>query len=144
MSDVHLAGQLFELDRTCCLALVATQQVGRLIGGNSDSPVVVVNYSVHGDDIVVRIDTEALAVTIGDVVTFEVDTLDERTRCGWSVVVRGVVGEVTATDKPDWSVPDTSARRSKGQLIAIRAPEMTGRLVRSDDEVTWVDPRAYL
>ena len=83
-------------------------------------------------------------MTIGDVVTFEVDTLDERTRCGWSVVVRGVVGEVTATDKPDWSVPDTSARRSKGQLIAIRAPEMTGRLVRSDDEVTWVDPRAFL
>ena len=123
---------------------MATQQVGRLIGGNSESPVVVVNYSVHGDDIVVRIDTEALAVTIGDVVTFEVDTLDERTRCGWSVVVSGVVGEVTATDKPDWSVPDTSARRSKGQLIAIRAPEMTGRLVRSDDEVTWVDPRAFL
>jgi hypothetical protein len=123
---------------------VATQQVGRLIGGNSESPLVVVNYSVHGEDIVVRIDTEALAVTIGDVVTFEVDTLDERTRCGWSVVVSGVVGEVTATDKPDWSVPNTSARRSKGQLIAIRAPEMTGRLVRSDDEVTWVDPRAFL
>ena len=144
MSDVDLAGQLFELDQSCCRALLATQQVGRLTGADSDSPVVVVNYFLHGDDVVVSIDTEALAVNVGDVVSFEVDTLDDRTRCGWSVVMRGVVGELTATDKPDWSVPDASARRSKGQLIAIRAPEMTGRLVRSDDEVTWVDPRAYL
>jgi hypothetical protein len=53
--------------------------VGRLIGGNSDSPVIVVNYVPDGDDIVVRVDTESPAVTIGDVVVFEVGDLDERT-----------------------------------------------------------------
>ena len=82
MSDVDLAGQLFELDQSCCRALLATQQVGRLTGADSDSPVVVVNYFLHGDDVVVSIDMEALAVNIGDVVSFEVDTLDDRTRCG--------------------------------------------------------------
>ena len=145
MSDVHPAGQLFELDRSRCLALLATQEVGRLVGGNSDSPVIVVNYVLDGDDIVVRVDTESPAVTIGDVVVFEVDALDERTRSGWSVIVRGVARDVITTDGPDCPVVDTWAPRADGQSIAIQMAEVTGRLLRGgDDGMTWVDPRAYL
>ena len=44
MSDVHPAGQLFQLDRDHCLLLLATKRVGRLVGGNHDSPVLVLNY----------------------------------------------------------------------------------------------------
>ena len=94
MSGVHPAGQLFQLDRSRCLALLATHRVGRLFGGNNESPVVVINYALRGNDIVVRVDTESPAVTVGTEVTFEVDDLDERTRSGWSVIVRGVARDV--------------------------------------------------
>jgi nitroimidazol reductase NimA-like FMN-containing flavoprotein (pyridoxamine 5'-phosphate oxidase superfamily) len=145
MSDVHPAGQLFELERSRCLALLATQEVGRLVGGNSDSPVIVVNYVLDGDDIVVRVDTESPAVTIGDVVVFEVDAFDERTRSGWSVIVRGVARDVITTDGPDRAVVDTWAPRADGRSVAIQLAEVTGRLLRGgDDGVSRVDPRAYL
>jgi hypothetical protein len=145
MSDVHQAGQLFELDRSRCLALLATQEVGRRVGGNSDSPVIVVNYVLDGDDIVVRVDTESPAVTIGDVVVFEVDAFDERTRSGWSVIVRGVARDVITTDGPDRVVVDTWAPRADGRSVAIQMAEVTGRLLRGgDDGVSRVDPRAYL
>jgi nitroimidazol reductase NimA-like FMN-containing flavoprotein (pyridoxamine 5'-phosphate oxidase superfamily) len=145
MNDVHPAGQLFKLDRSRCLALLATQEVGRLVGGNSDSPVIVVNYVLDGDDIVVRVDTESPAVTIGDVVVFEVDAFDERTRSGWSVIVRGVARDVITTDGPDRAVVDTWAPRADGRSVAIQMAEVTGRLLRGgDDGVSRVDPRAYL
>jgi nitroimidazol reductase NimA-like FMN-containing flavoprotein (pyridoxamine 5'-phosphate oxidase superfamily) len=145
MNDVHPAGQLFKLDRSRCLALLATQEVGRLVGGNSDSPVIVVNYVLDGDDIVVRVDTESPAVTIGDVVVFEVDAFDERTRSGWSVIVRGVARDVITTDGPDRAVVDTWAPRADGRSVAIQLAEVTGRLLRGgDDGVSRVDPRAYL
>jgi hypothetical protein len=145
MSDVHPAGQLFALDRSRCLALLATQEVGRLVGGNSDSPLIVVNYTLDGDDVVARVDTESVAVTIGDVVVFEVDLIDERTRSGWSVIVRGVARDVTTTDSADGPVVDTWAPRADGRLIAIQMAEVTGRLLRGGEGgMTSVDPRAYL
>jgi hypothetical protein len=145
MSDVHPTGLLFALDRSRCLALLATQDVGRLVGGSSDSPLIVVNYALDGDDIVVRVDTESPAVTIGDVVLFEVDAIDERTRSGWSVIVRGVAREIIKTDGAGCPVVDTWAPRADGRLIAIQMAEVTGRLLRGgEDAMTWVDPRAYL
>lgn len=106
---------------------------------------IVVNYVLDGDDIVVRVDTESPAVTIGDVVVFEVDALDERTRSGWSVIVRGVARDVITTDGPDRPVVDTWAPRADGRSVAIQMAEVTGRLLRGgDDGVSRVDPRAYL
>ena len=145
MRDIHPAGQLFALDRCRCLALLATQDVGRLVGGNSNSPLIVVNYALDSDDIVVRVDTESPAVTIGDVVVFEVDAVDERTRSGWSVIVHGVAREVIKTDGAGCPVVDTWVPRADGRMIAIQMAEVTGRLVRGgEDETIWVDPRAYL
>ena len=144
MSGVHPAGQLFQLDRSRCLALLATHRVGRLFGGNNESPVVVVNYALRGDEIVVRVDTESPAVTVGTEVTFEVDDLDERTRSGWSVIVRGVARDVTANHRSESSVGDTWAPGLKGRWLAIQMARVTGRLLRGDTGVTVVDPRAYL
>jgi uncharacterized protein len=144
MSGVHPAGQLFQLDRSRCLALLATHRVGRLFGGNNESPVVVINYALRGDEIVVRVDTESPAVTVGTEVTFEVDDLDERTRSGWSVIVGGVARDVTANHRSESSVGDTWAPGLKGRWLAIQMARVTGRLLRGDTGVTVVDPRAYL
>jgi hypothetical protein len=144
MSGVHPAGQLFQLDRARCLSLLATQRVGRLVGGNNESPVVVVNYTLRGDDIVVRVDTESSAVTLDTEVAFEVDAFDERTRSGWSVIVRGMVRDVSATYRSDPSAGDTWAPGLKGRWIAIEVADVTGRLLRGDAGVTLVNPRAYL
>jgi hypothetical protein len=118
--------------------------VGRLVGGNNESPVVVVNYTLRDDDIVVRVDTESPAVTLDTEVAFEVDAFDERTRSGWSVIVRGMVRDVSATYRSDPSAGDTWAPGLKGRWIAIEVADVTGRLLRGDAGVTLVNPRAYL
>ena len=56
MSALHPAGQLFQLDRDHCLFLLATKRVGRLVGGNHESPMLVLNYVLRGDEVVARID----------------------------------------------------------------------------------------
>ena len=63
------------------------------------------------------IDTESRAVTVGTEVTFEVDALDERTRSGWSVIVRGV--RYVTSRRPiasDSSVGDTWAPGLKASV----------------------------
>ncbi len=90
MSEEPRPAELFQLDRATCLALLATQPVGRLVNGTTDSPVVVVNYVVRDDAIVFRSDAGArVAAILGSTVAFEADMYDERTRSGWSVVARG-------------------------------------------------------
>jgi hypothetical protein len=87
--DVDRPADLFQLDRATCAALLTTQHIGRLaIGG--DQPVVIpVNYrSVDG---LITFRTEAgnrAGTSVKEPVVFEVDMFDERTRSGWSVLVR--------------------------------------------------------
>ena len=61
-------------------------------------------------------------------VVFEVDALDERTRSGWSVIVRGAARDLITTDGADCPVVDTWAPRADGRSIAIQMAEVTGRL----------------
>ena len=144
MSAAHPAGQLFQLDRDHCLFLLATKRVGLLVGGNHDSPVVVLNYALRGGEIVARIDADFRTATVGTEVTFEVAALDERTRSGWSVSVRGVARGVSGTPRSGSAVGDTGAPEREGRWIAIEIADVTGHLVRDDAGAALVDARAYL
>jgi nitroimidazol reductase NimA-like FMN-containing flavoprotein (pyridoxamine 5'-phosphate oxidase superfamily) len=119
-----------------CLRLLASVPVGR-VGFFADGEMVIlpVNHVVEGQDVVFRTarGSKLSAAEGRNLVTFEADEYDERTRSGWSVVVTGraeVIYEdaeiqrlsqfelhpwVTAVERPFW--------------IRIRASAVSGRAI---------------
>ena len=92
--------RLEPLFRDECLRLLATQQVGRLGVIEGGAPMVVpVNYVLDGDEVVFRSDP-GTKLTHGrrGPVCFEVDSFDEVSRTGWSVLIRGRLEEVPSLD----------------------------------------------
>jgi nitroimidazol reductase NimA-like FMN-containing flavoprotein (pyridoxamine 5'-phosphate oxidase superfamily) len=146
-ADVDDRGHLFELDRAACLALLGTQHVGRLVVGGAEAPhVVVVNYVVHRENVVFRSDPgQRAAAAVESGVAFEVDMYDERTRSGWSVVVRGTARDVTSSVADDEAVQiEPWAPGPKSCWIAVPMDEVTGRLLRGEAPPTWRNPKAYM
>jgi uncharacterized protein len=136
---VHEAGrELVELDRSACLALLATQHVGRLIVEAAEPVVRVVNYTAFEHTIMFRSDPGPhVDALVEHSVVFEADMVDERTRSGWSVVVRGVARDVSAqlagfgqsgANVEPW------APGPKSRWIGISIEEVTGRLVRGEHD----------
>jgi nitroimidazol reductase NimA-like FMN-containing flavoprotein (pyridoxamine 5'-phosphate oxidase superfamily) len=87
-----------------CYRLLATQQIGRLGVNAEHYPLIFpVNYALDQADVIV-IRTAAgtkLAAANRANVTFEVDEIDQRTRSGWSVLVRGLAEEVTSEHRTE-------------------------------------------
>ena len=75
-----------------CLRLLASVPIGRL-GFYADGEVVLlpVNHAVDGQDVVFRTasGSKLTAAEEQDLVAFEADDYDLRTRSGWSVLVTG-------------------------------------------------------
>lgn len=95
------------LPLTECLRLLASVPVGR-IAFRADGEVVIlpVNHVVDGQNIVFRsaAGSKLSAAQRADVVAFEADGYDARTRSGWSVVVNGraeIIYEDTETQRLD-------------------------------------------
>ena len=87
------ADRLGTLDAAKCYRLLETQQVGRVVYTDGALPAVApVNYALDGHRVIFRTSpTTRLALGVVDqVVAFEVDSLDEEVRTGWSVVVTGI------------------------------------------------------
>jgi uncharacterized protein len=87
------------LDRAECLALLATQRLGRLavVAGPDVGPhVVPVNYTLNRGSIVLRSAPGTKRDRlVTEPVTFEVDSFDPFLRSGWSVVVEGFAYEAS-------------------------------------------------
>jgi hypothetical protein len=148
MDEPTRPAELFQLDRPTCLALLTTQHVGRLIVNATDPIVRVVNYTAFEETLMFRTDPgPQLDAIVDHPVTFEVDMVDERTRSGWSVIVRG-----TAHDESDHlagfgaagASVDPWAPGPKSRWIAISIDEVTGRLLRGEVPPTWVTPESYM
>ena len=78
-----LPAELFQLDRSTCLALLTTQHVGRLVIGGDDPTVVPVNYTAVDGTVTFRTVPGSVAATTDvERVAFEVDMFDDRTRSG--------------------------------------------------------------
>src|SRR4029453_1928080 len=87
-----------ELDQDECRRLLAERHLGRLAVPDFGGPMIFpVNYVVDEDQVVFRTDpgSKLDAATEREAVAFEVDATDEATRTGWSVVVRGILAEIT-------------------------------------------------
>jgi nitroimidazol reductase NimA-like FMN-containing flavoprotein (pyridoxamine 5'-phosphate oxidase superfamily) len=88
-----------ELSEPDCLALLGANHVGRIAVVVDDQPIVFpVNYALAGDEVVFRTNagTKLAGAALGHV-AFEIDSADEQTHEGWSVIVQGVGYEVTTS-----------------------------------------------
>ena len=148
MSEDSRPAELFQLDRATCLALLTTQHVGRLIIDAAE-PVSASSTTPPSSTrscsapIPVRRSTPSSTKPV----VFEADMVDERTRSGWSVVVRGIARDVsehlaglgqTAANVEPW------APGPKNRWIGIDIDDVTGRLLRGEVASTWVNPEAYM
>jgi nitroimidazol reductase NimA-like FMN-containing flavoprotein (pyridoxamine 5'-phosphate oxidase superfamily) len=85
-----------------CLALLAKEEVGRLVVVLAGRPgVFPVNYALDGDAVVFRTAPGTKLEAISrSLVAFEVDRWAPASGGGWSVVVEGIAQEVTSADAP--------------------------------------------
>jgi nitroimidazol reductase NimA-like FMN-containing flavoprotein (pyridoxamine 5'-phosphate oxidase superfamily) len=134
-----------ELAEDECRRLLAGRHLGRLAIPDFGGPMIFpVNYIYDGDAVVFRTDpgSKLDAAAERELVAFEVDAVEEATRTGWSVVVRGTLAEVTD--------PDHLARLRalplypwapgpKTRYVRVRPTSMTGRRIRipADLPFTW-------
>ena len=121
--------ELFQLDRSTCLALLGTHHVGRVVVGGPTPAVVPVNYRLIDGTISFRTTPGGRAgQPSAEPVLFEVDMFDERTHSGWSVIARGSL-HVASRDAE--SVPVESwapGRRDRSMVVTI--DDVTGRVLR--------------
>jgi hypothetical protein len=109
-----------------CYRLLATQQVGRLGVNAEHYPLILpVNYALDREVIVMRMAPGTkLAAADHANVAFEVDEIDQRTRSGWSVLVRGLAEEVTPAHRAE------VIARTHGTGLTTWAPGEHGHWVR--------------
>ena len=91
-------GQVQELTRSECFALLANEHLGRVAVTDDRGPVVFpVNFILDRHTVVFRTEagTKLHAASRGSRVCFEADGIDVAARTGWSVIVRGEITEVT-------------------------------------------------
>lgn len=123
-----------------CRRLLAEHRVGRLgivVGGK---PLIFpVNYAFHDDRVVFRTDPGVkLRHAPLRRVAFEIDSYDETTRTGWSVLVQGSTYEITRAidDQSEelLGLPVTPfAPGEKAHWIGIVAHTITGRRIDASD-----------
>jgi nitroimidazol reductase NimA-like FMN-containing flavoprotein (pyridoxamine 5'-phosphate oxidase superfamily) len=135
-----------------CYRLLATQQIGRLGVNAEHYPLIFpVNYALDQGVIVIRTNAGTkLAAADHANVTFEVDQIDERTRSGWSVLVRGLAEEVTsehrteliertmATGVEPWAPGD------RGHWMRLIPQDISGRWIVPGQLPPAFEPQAYL
>jgi nitroimidazol reductase NimA-like FMN-containing flavoprotein (pyridoxamine 5'-phosphate oxidase superfamily) len=135
-----------------CYRLLGTQQFGRLAVVAEHLPLVFpVNFAMDGQVIVVRTHpgTKLSAADHANVV-FEVDEVDQRTRSGWSVVVRCLGEEVTADHREDLVARTRAAGAEPwapgehGSWLRLIPQAISGRRIVPGELPPPVDPRAYL
>jgi len=138
-----------ELDRATCLALLGSQQVGRVVLPGTEPFVVPVNYVLVDELVVFRTDADShVASAAGRLIAFEVDTVDAASEEGWSVVVSGRLEDVTeqVADGPGLSEAlEPWAPGPKDRWLAVRIADISGRWVRGvDARSSHLDERGYL
>jgi nitroimidazol reductase NimA-like FMN-containing flavoprotein (pyridoxamine 5'-phosphate oxidase superfamily) len=128
--------EIVVLDRSTCLELLATVEMGRVAWADGSGRVIVepVNFTVDGESVVFRTaeGSKVEAVRQGRPLSFEADDVEPALRVGWSVLVTGAAEIVdVARDERLRSLAvrpwDESA--PKPYFIRIHADEATGRRI---------------
>jgi nitroimidazol reductase NimA-like FMN-containing flavoprotein (pyridoxamine 5'-phosphate oxidase superfamily) len=121
-----------------CYHLLATQQIGRLGVNAEHYPLIFpVNYALDSAGVIVVRTHPGTKLAAADHanVTFEVDEIDQRTRSGWSVLVRGLAEEVTSAHRAEL-VERTHASRAQpwapgehGRWLRVIPHAISGRRI---------------
>jgi uncharacterized protein len=125
------------LDRSECLALLATQRVGRVALCDDGPLVLPVVFGVLDGDVVFRTAPGAklISAALHRIVAFEVDEYSVEAGTGWNVDVVGTaedivrpdeLARVQALDLPAW------AGEFRDRYVRIRAETVTGRRLHPD------------
>jgi hypothetical protein len=121
------------LSRAEAIALLETQEVGRLVYTRRALPAVIpVNYAVRSGGILIWTgSSSSLGQAVrGSVVAFQVDELDRATHSGWSVTVTAsaqLVTDEAELEKAHVDGPVPWAPGIKDHLIRIPLTMVTGR-----------------
>lgn len=126
-------GHLRELPEDECRELLALHHVGRVAWCDDDGPVVLpVNYEIVDDHVVFRTSAHsqlARRFPVGGA-SFQIDEIDEFTRSGWSVLVRGRAEVVAPADLGrDADRPEPWAAGARNVVVRIAPARITGRRV---------------
>ena len=131
------------IDADGCLALLGTQQVGRLVFNAPDAQIRPLNYVLDDRDIVMRIDHP---LDLPTRVVFEVDQIDPVDCQGWSVIVHGAA-TVAPLDERDIDIVDRLTPWAEGPklwTVRIRIENVSGRWVRAGRTYVTFDDRGYV
>jgi len=140
-------GRLRELTEAECWQRLAERSVGRIAYVERGGPVVLpLNYVARDGRIWVQTASyNQLAIHLpGQQAAFEIDDVDDRTRTGWSVLVRGRAEHVTDTEH---AVPPGSPALApwpdgtRSMVFCLTPDEVTGRVLRQADVTPGPDHR---
>lgn len=113
-----------------CTALLAKKRLGRLaVLLDGDIHVIPVNYVVYRGGVAFRTTPSSLLAEAAPCrVTFEVDDVDEQTRRGWTVAVKGTCHLLAdPDDDPSLSGLETWGPGYKPAAYVVTPDEITGR-----------------
>lgn len=134
MSNVTGAG-IEVIDRQECVDLLAGDEIGRLAVLEGGQPLIFpVNYGLDGDSVIFRTAAGTkLDAARRAPACFEIDGFDRETRCGWSVVVRGRLEEVTSLAGPVFervqNLSEPWVRGERTHVLRLVPSVITGRRV---------------
>ena len=128
---------LVVLSQRECLALLRTEQVGRVVFTEKALPAVIpVTFAVLDDAIVLatRAGSRLARCARGGVLAFEADRLDPVTRTGWSVVVTGMAEYVTdpVDEARIRTVLDPWAPGGNNLVLRLPLTVITGRRIEAE------------
>jgi nitroimidazol reductase NimA-like FMN-containing flavoprotein (pyridoxamine 5'-phosphate oxidase superfamily) len=124
-----------DLTRQECWQLLAGRSIGRLaVIAEHDLPFVVpVNYAIDGDSVVFRSDFGTKFVALQrHPVAFQVDSIDEHHRAGWTVLIQGIAHEMTPQEAEHLTLEPWTGPKQRWLRVVPR--HMSGRRLRGRDE----------
>jgi nitroimidazol reductase NimA-like FMN-containing flavoprotein (pyridoxamine 5'-phosphate oxidase superfamily) len=129
-ADAPMTTPIVEISTRECLALLRTEQVGRLAVVVCGRPEIFpVNYALDASDSVI-LRTAAgtkLTAALNNPVAFEVDRIEADTHGGWSVVVHAVAHQTQRVAPGDR--PLRSWRQGASQLVRLAHTSISGRRI---------------
>ena len=120
-----------------CTWLLGEGGVGRFVFNTDRGPEAVpVNYRLMDGDVVFRVaaDTSLAAVADMELVSFEVDHVDEAMSAGWSVLVTGLVRRVSPDEfrRLENLGIEPWAGGQRSVYLRIERRDVSGRRIRTD------------
>ncbi|HSP36919.1 MAG TPA: pyridoxamine 5'-phosphate oxidase family protein [Frankiaceae bacterium] len=129
--------QLVAMTRDECLRLLAARCIGRLAFiHRAGLPLILpVNYVLAKDAVLILSGPgpKMQAAERGELVSFEVDDIDEDTHVGWSVVVTGRFARERGELRPCEPRPQPWAPGPRTHLLRIPLSRVTGRWLFADE-----------